>query len=316
MDAGEYTATVKPADGFTWEGCGNDAKRISWSIAKANNPNPPPSLDTAAPTTYGGSDGKITGTTAEMEYAADENFTSPTACTATETTGLTTGGCYVRYKADNNHNPGPAVPVTVPQGPVTVQSIAIDSSSTYKTQYTVGGTLDVTGLTLTVTMSNGSVRSVPVAAGMVTGFDSAATVESQTLTVTYGGQTTTYTISISENTGTDPTDPDSITVTAVSVGTAVIAVTTEDKGKTASCTVTVSTDGGGTGGGYSTQGGADLSAFSDGASVSADADEAMRWAVGNGLIVGTDRGILAPGGSATRAQAASILNRFVLNLMK
>lgn len=68
--------------------------------------------------------------------------------------------------------------------------------------------------------------------------------------------------------------------------------------------------------GYSTEGGADLSAFPDRTSVSTYATEAMRWAVGNGLIVGTDRGYLAPRSGATRAQVASILNRFVLNLMK
>jgi len=50
--------------------------------------------------------------------------------------------------------------------------------------------------------------------------------------------------------------------------------------------------------------------------VSAYATEAMGWAVGSGLIVGTDGGVLAPGDSATRAQVAVIFNRFVLNLMK
>lgn len=68
--------------------------------------------------------------------------------------------------------------------------------------------------------------------------------------------------------------------------------------------------------GYSTEGTADLSAFPDGDSVSGYASEAMRWAVSNGLIVGTDGGALAPGSGATRAQVAAILNRFVLNLMK
>lgn len=300
---GNYTATVKPATGFTWADGSSIAKDIVWSIAKAANPNPLPRLSAAAPTTYGARDGKISGTTGEMEYSTDENFTSPagTACMAAETTGLPAGGYYVRYKGDVNHLPGTAVPVTVPQGPLTVRSIAI-SSTDHKKAYQVGEPLDVTGLTLAVTMSDNSQYLVPVAAGMVSGFDSSSIAASRTLTVTYGGKTTAYTISVSENTGADPTkvaavtlnkpattltvgaserltatiSPDTAvnknviwasrntsvatvdaagTVTAVSAGTAVITVTTEDGGKTASCTVTVNPGGGSAGGGGSTGGG-------------------------------------------------------------
>ena len=39
--------------------------------------------------------------------------------------------------------------------------------------------------------------------------------------------------------------------------------------------------------------------------------EAMRWAVGEGLISGTAAGLLAPQGNATRAQVATILMRFI-----
>lgn len=52
----------------------------------------------------------------------------------------------------------------------------------------------------------------------------------------------------------------------------------------------------------------DLSAFTDAASVSDYAQEAMQWAVANGLIAGMD-GRLVPQGSATRAQIAQILSR-------
>ena len=63
-------------------------------------------------------------------------------------------------------------------------------------------------------------------------------------------------------------------------------------------------------------GGSSLSSFGDSASVSAYALEAVRWAVGEGLISGTDAGLLAPQGSATRAQVATILMRFVESLTK
>ena len=36
----------------------------------------------------------------------------------------------------------------------------------------------------------------------------------------------------------------------------------------------------------------------------------MAWAVGTGLIAGVDSRTLQPGGSATRAQVATILMRF------
>ena len=54
-----------------------------------------------------------------------------------------------------------------------------------------------------------------------------------------------------------------------------------------------------------------LSAFGDSAGVNGYAVEAMRWAVGEGLISGTGAGLLAPQGNATRAQVATILMRFI-----
>ena len=53
-----------------------------------------------------------------------------------------------------------------------------------------------------------------------------------------------------------------------------------------------------------------LTGYSDAASVSAYATEAMRWAVANGLIQGSNSK-LNPKGSATRAQVATILMRFM-----
>ena len=51
--------------------------------------------------------------------------------------------------------------------------------------------------------------------------------------------------------------------------------------------------------------------FTDGASVSDWAVDAMAWALNNGVITGMGDGILSPSGSATRAQAAAMLMRFV-----
>ena len=60
----------------------------------------------------------------------------------------------------------------------------------------------------------------------------------------------------------------------------------------------------------------DLTAFPDGNEVQEWALPAMTWANGNALINGHDDGTLEPGGTTTRAQAASILMRFDQNLAK
>lgn len=68
--------------------------------------------------------------------------------------------------------------------------------------------------------------------------------------------------------------------------------------------------------GYDVTKTADLSSFADAAQVSAYAADAMKWANAAGLISGTSTTTLAPAGSATRAQAASILMRFCENVAK
>lgn len=59
-----------------------------------------------------------------------------------------------------------------------------------------------------------------------------------------------------------------------------------------------------------------LFSFKDSASVNSYAVEALRWAVGEGLIFGTGTGMLAPQSNATRAQVATILKQFVESLSK
>ena len=60
----------------------------------------------------------------------------------------------------------------------------------------------------------------------------------------------------------------------------------------------------------------DLIAFPDGNSVQGWAKTAMSWANGNQLINGFEDDTLRPGGDSTRAQAASILMNFDLNVVK
>ncbi len=58
-------------------------------------------------------------------------------------------------------------------------------------------------------------------------------------------------------------------------------------------------------------GGMAISEFTDGASVSDYATDAVTWALSEGILTGMGDGILAPQGTATRAQAAAMLMRFV-----
>lgn len=76
-----------------------------------------------------------------------------------------------------------------------VQSITLKGS--YKTEYEQRDELDTSGLTVTVTYTDGTTKDI-TEGFTVTGFDSTNAMESQTLTVTYRGATATYTIKINE----------------------------------------------------------------------------------------------------------------------
>ena len=68
--------------------------------------------------------------------------------------------------------------------------------------------------------------------------------------------------------------------------------------------------------GYDVSASADISSYADAASVSGWALGAMRWAVGSGLINGRTAATLVPQGTATRAEVASILMRFMQKFAK
>ncbi|MDY3013981.1 MAG: S-layer homology domain-containing protein [Evtepia sp.] len=61
---------------------------------------------------------------------------------------------------------------------------------------------------------------------------------------------------------------------------------------------------------------ADLTAFVDGDKTSPWAADAMKWAVGAGLINGLEGNTLAPQGTSTRAQVSTVLMRFCENIVK
>ena len=89
-----------------------------------------------------------------------------------------------------------ALSIVISDAPApTLQSIAIATPAT-KLTYTVGDSLDISGMVVTGTYDNGSTKTETVTDTDVTGFDSSAPAASQTLTVTVGGKIATYTIAI------------------------------------------------------------------------------------------------------------------------
>lgn len=84
--------------------------------------------------------------------------------------------------------------VTRTAAEATITSIAVDSA-TWKTEYLVNEVFGTA--TLVVTKSNNTTEKVQITADMLTGFDTSAP-GTKTVTVTYGGKTTTATITVKE----------------------------------------------------------------------------------------------------------------------
>ena len=116
-DVGTATLVVKD------NGIGNynitNPVTVNFEIVKGTK-TPPTGLTGVAPSADGATDGKITGTTADMEYSADTAFASPKPCGDGETTGLAEGTYYVRYKATATTKPSDYAEVKVVLNSVTV----------------------------------------------------------------------------------------------------------------------------------------------------------------------------------------------------
>ena len=78
---------------------------------------------------------------------------------------------------------------------VTLESLEITTPAA-KRSYTVGDTLDITGLVVTGAYSDGSTKPEPITAANITGFNSATAAAEQVLTITIGDKTVTYKVQI------------------------------------------------------------------------------------------------------------------------
>ena len=112
-NAGDYTVSVTSKTG-KWADGSTDAVTAAWSIGKATQ-KAPIGLTGTAPTTEGGSDGKISGVTDKMEYRM-AGASGYTACSGTEIENLSAGNYFVRYAEDNNHFASSDTVVTVGKG--------------------------------------------------------------------------------------------------------------------------------------------------------------------------------------------------------
>ena len=114
-NAGDYTVSVTSKTG-KWADGSADAVTAAWSIGKTTQEAPAELIiNGVAPSTEGGSDGKIIGVTDKMEYrmASESSYT---ACSGTEIENLPAGTYFVRYAKDNNHFASSDTVVTVGVG--------------------------------------------------------------------------------------------------------------------------------------------------------------------------------------------------------
>lgn len=126
VGAGTYIVTV------TGKGAYEGSFTKEFVIAKAGGP-AAPVLKGYAPTTVGGSDGKITGTTKDMEYDVDSLFTNPKDCSDGETTGFTEGTYFVRIKETDNYKASATFAVQVRLYTVTVEDGAGEKVTKHRT---------------------------------------------------------------------------------------------------------------------------------------------------------------------------------------
>lgn len=114
--SGNYTdGTFYIGDGYIYiYASGFSVYGITEQKSKADGPDAPSGLVPTAPTTSGGSDGKISGVTTAMEYSTD-NGSTWTPVTVNPITGLKAGKVLVRIAGTMTTNPGKNATIIVPE---------------------------------------------------------------------------------------------------------------------------------------------------------------------------------------------------------
>jgi|GEM_PF-1163003 len=117
--------------------------------------------------------------------------------------------------------------VTVTAPSVTLSSIAVTTQPT-KTSYTVGDTLDTTGLVVTASYSNSSTADVTSSCSFSP--TTLSTAGTQQITVTYSGQTTTFSVTVTAASGSTGTYSLVTSVGQLSAGRHVLVSNTNTAG--------------------------------------------------------------------------------------
>lgn len=118
-------------------------------VEKADCLDVPTGLAGVAPSTAGGNNGKITGTTSAMEYSEYSDFHSSEGCAENETRAWHPGTYYVRYRATDTHKAGTnyatvIVPDLTPAPSTTYRDYLIHSATLSEVQQELDGVAAVT----------------------------------------------------------------------------------------------------------------------------------------------------------------------------
>lgn len=175
--------------------------------------NAPEGLKGIAPTTDGGLDGKITGTTADMEYSTATTFATAHDCENGETAGLVEGTYYVRYKATATAEPSHYATVKVMDNTVTITDGAGEKVKKFKSGETV---------TIKVTVPTGkefvkwSCTGISLPAAELEKEEITFTMPDNDVTLTATFEDIIYNITVTNGTSSAPTAKygESVTVTA------------------------------------------------------------------------------------------------------
>ena len=207
-DVGTATLTVED------NGIGNynitNPVTVNFEIVKGTK-TPPTGLKGIAPSADGATDGKIEGTTADMEYSTDTAFTSPKPCTDGATTGLAEGTYYVRYKETGTSEASDYVEVKVALNSVTVVGGTGGGKYAAGTAVTVKVTVP-TGKTF----ANWTFRGVVLNTAQITQQEITFTMPENDVVLTALFEDIIYDITVTDGTASAPTAKyqEEVTVTA------------------------------------------------------------------------------------------------------
>lgn len=183
---------------------------VNFEIIKGTK-TPPTGLTGVAPSVDGARDGKITGTTTDMEYSTDKEFTSSKTCENGETAGLAEGTYYVRYKETGTSEASDYAEVKIGLDSVTVVG------GTGGGKYAAGASVTVKVTVPTgKTFANWTFRGVVLNTAQITQQEITFTMPENDVVLTALFEDIIYNITVTGGTSSAPTAKyqEEVTVTA------------------------------------------------------------------------------------------------------